>query len=73
MFGWKKTKQIVPLYDQERETPILLASICTGETLAGFKDKATGHFRSVTLITSPADIEDFKMQYGIEGEIRREY
>ncbi|MBR6030208.1 MAG: aspartate dehydrogenase [Clostridia bacterium] len=73
MFGRKKAQAPAQTYDPEKETPVLLSSICTGETLAGFKDRETGHFRSVTLVKSPADIEEFKRRFGIEGEIRREY
>lgn len=72
MFGRKRAAP-APAYDPDKETPILLSSICTGETLAGFKSREDGHFRSVTLIQSPEDLEAFKRAYGIEGEIRREY
>ena len=72
MFGRKKAPPQAA-YDPEKETPVLLSSICTGETLAGFKSLADGHFRSVMLIQSPADLAEFRRMFGIEGEIRREY
>ncbi len=72
MFGRKKAAPAAA-YDPEKETPILLSSICTGETLAGFKSKEDGHFRSVMLIRSPADLDAFRQAFGIQGEIRREY
>ena len=49
------------------------ASICNGEQVAGFKDIHTGKFEEVMLIRRAEDLETFKIMYGIEGEITKEY
>ena len=53
--------------------PILRASICTGETVAGFKDKRTGRFEEIMLIKSEADKELFKEIYDITSDLPTEY
>ena len=60
-------------YDKEKEAPVLRCSICTGEQTAGFREKESGKFRDVALLRSEEDLEAFRRQYGIEGEIRRIY
>ena len=60
-------------YDKENKKPIIKASICTGEQVAGFKDIHTGRIEEVMLIKNPADLEQFKTMYGIEEEITKEY
>ena len=60
-------------YDSTRYTPVIRSSICTGEKTAGFREKATGKFREVQLIRSPADLEAFKARYGISGELETIY
>lgn len=37
-------------YDRTRKKPVIRASICTGEQVAGFKDLTTGVFEEVMLI-----------------------
>ena len=59
-------------YDAEKLTPVIRCSICTGEKVAGVKDKADGHFTEVMLIRSQKDIEKFKEQYHVDS-IRTEY
>ena len=60
-------------YDMENEKPVIKASICNGEQVAGFKDIHTGRIEEVMLIKSPADLENFKAMYGINEEITKEY
>ncbi len=60
-------------YDRNNQNPIIKASICNGEQVAGFKDIRTGKFEEVMLIRRAEDLETFKMMYGIEGEITKEY
>ena len=48
-------------------------SICNGEQVAGFRDIKTGRFEEILYIRKPSDIESFMAEYGIEGEIRKEY
>ena len=68
----KKAKQFTIPYDPKTQYPVIKASICTGEKVAGFKDRADGHFTEVMLITSDTDLMAFKNAYGIE-EIKTEY
>jgi hypothetical protein len=60
-------------YDRQNKKPVIKASICNGEQVAGFKDIHTGKFEETMLIRKPADLEAFKMMYGIDEEITREY
>ena len=63
----------VSAYDPETEKPVLLCSICTGEQTAGFKNLQTGKFTGVMRISSPRDLEEFRLAYGITGEIAKIY
>ena len=67
MFFRKKTK--TASYDPEKVKPVIRASICTGERVAGFEDLQTGKFREVVLIRNQKDLDDFRADYGIIGEI----
>ena len=61
-------------YDKENTYPVFLSSICTGETAAGFRDKTTGKFHEVVLITSDADKKDFCRRFGLSpDEVRQEW
>lgn len=71
--GILKKKTIVRTYDQENKKPVIKASICNGEQVAGFKDIHTGRIEEIMLIKKPADLEDFKKMYGIVGDIEKEY
>lgn len=71
--GLFKKKIISKSYDKEQKKPIIKASICNGEQIAGFKDIHTGEIEEIMLIKSPKDVEMFKKMYGIEEEIIREY
>lgn len=73
MFGRKKKKIEKKSYDRENMKPILHASICTGETVAGFKNRRTGKFEEVMLIKSEADKELFKEIYDITDDLPTEY
>ena len=53
--------------------PMIRASICNGEQVAGFKDLATGAFEEVMLIRDDADLADFKKEFGISGDIAKVY
>ena len=67
-FKKSKTGKIEP-YDHENLYPAIRSSICTGEKVAGFKNKDTGSFTEIMLISSDKDFEAFKRKYGITGEI----
>lgn len=68
-----KKKIIAKTYDKKNKKPVIKASICNGEQVAGFKDIHTGKLEEIMLIKTPEDIEDFKSMYGIEEEITKEY
>ena len=71
--GLLRKKTVTKTYDKKNKKPIIKASICNGEQVAGFKDIHTGKVDEVMLIKSPADLEHFKAMYGIDGEIEKEY
>ena len=68
-----KKKMVQRSYDMENKKPVIKASICNGEQVAGFKDIHTGKIEEVMLIKNPQDLEEFKAMYGITGEITKEY
>ena len=68
-----KKKIVTQSYDMENKKPVIKASICNGEQVAGFRDIHTGKIEEVMLIKSPADLEKFKVIYGIKEEITKEY
>ena len=72
---WKKEKPHGQLaYDRQTQKPVIRASICTGERVAGFKDLKTGRFEEIMLIRDGKDLEDFKITYGIaDHEISKEW
>ena len=53
-------------YDPEREKPVIRASICTGERVAGFRDRKTGTFHELMLIRGEEDIAAFCRRYRVE-------
>lgn len=76
MFGKKKIKKCAKTeaFDREAFQPVIRASICTGERVAGFKEIRTGKFTEDMLIRSGKDMEAFLEKYGLsEAEIRKEW
>lgn len=73
MFGKKKEKTIKPLYDVTKKEPIIKASICNGEQVVGFRDIESGEFHEVMFIRNNEELEGFKRQYGIQGDIKKTY
>ena len=70
---FKKRQQPKGSYDHENKKPVIRASICNGEQVAGFKDLHTGAFEEIMLIRNSDDLVEFKERYGIEGEIEKMY
>ena len=70
--GIFKKKTVTKIYDKENKKPVIKASICNGEQVAGFKDIHTGKIEEVMLIRNQADIDIFKRMYGIDEEIEKE-
>ncbi|MBR1930838.1 MAG: aspartate dehydrogenase [Lachnospiraceae bacterium] len=74
MFGRGKKQMTSVVFDRDRQRAVLRCSICTGEKVAGFKDKETGHFTEVMLIRSDAELAKFVRLYQLEeSEIIKEY
>ena len=73
LFRSKKTSS-VPSYDYNPETerPIIRASICTGEQVAGFKNKTNGAFHEHMLIQSEEDLTAFKDAFELD-HVDKEY
>ena len=71
MFFKKKIEK--KTYDEATKRPVIKASICNGEQVAGFKDLSTGNFEEVMLIKNPSDLEAFKEMYSITEDIEKIY
>ena len=69
MFFKKKPKMLT--YDKDNKKPVIRASICNGEMVAGFQDIHTGAFEEVMLVRSDAEIADFMHQYGITEKFEK--
>ena len=67
----KNLSEIIP-YDPQTQYAVIRSSICTGEKVAGFKNKTDGHFTEVMVIKSPGDEANFKKIYSLES-VRTEY
>lgn len=59
-------------YNPETQYAVIRSSICTGEKVAGFRDKKDGHFTEVMLIRSKKDEQEFKEKYDVEN-LKTEY
>lgn len=71
LFRKKKQKNV---YDKNKLRPVIRASICTGEQVAGFKELETGKFHDVMLIQNQKDLKLFMEQYHVEEEeLSKEY
>ena len=71
MFFKKKVEK--KTYDKTTKKPVIKASICTGEQVAGFRDIATGSFEEIMFIKSQDDLAAFKAMYDIKEEIEKIY
>ncbi|WP_026496875.1 hypothetical protein [Butyrivibrio sp. WCD3002] len=71
MFFKKKTE--TKTYDKENLRPVIKASICNGEQVAGFQNIHTGEFEEVMLIRDNADLVEFTEQYGITDKLEKIY
>lgn len=72
--GMFKKKIIKAAYDKENLKPVIRASICNGEQVAGFKDIHTGKFSEIMLIRNSRDLEEFLEKYDIrKDDVTKEY
>ena len=61
-------------WDRSIQKPIIRASICTGEKVAGFKNLTTGKFEDIMLIRNDHDLNEFLTLYGVRpDEITKEW
>ena len=72
-FSWFGGKNKKPAAHAYRGTPVIRCSICTGEQVAGFRNEETGRIEEVMLLRTPGDLERFRQEYGISGEIEKIY
>lgn len=64
---FRKEKKPLP-FDRENLRPVIRASICTGEQVAGFQNIHTGKFTEVMLIRDDRDLGEFRKLYGLSQE-----
>ena len=68
MFHRKKKPIPSKTYDPALKRPALRCSICTG-----FQNLSDGKFEEVMLIRNESDLQAFRDQYGIAGNIEKIY
>ncbi len=74
MLFHKKASHAETAVEVPNGTPVIRASICTGEQVAGFRDEATGHFTEVMLLRNRADLQEFLRLYGLEeSQVKKVY
>ncbi|MBQ6322244.1 MAG: aspartate dehydrogenase [Lachnospiraceae bacterium] len=59
-------------FDPDKQFAVIRSSICTGEKVAGFKNRSDGHFTEVMVIRSQEDEARFKKIYDLDT-IKKEY
>ena len=47
-------------WDETKKKPVIRASICTGERVAGFQDLSTGAFEEIMLIRNEQDLDKYQ-------------
>ena len=67
---WSRKQREEPRtdYDKTGKKPVIRASICTGEKVAGFRDERTGQIEELMLITGEKDLQTFLHSYGVKKE-----
>ena len=68
----KQTTQASEVFDPALYTPVIRASVCTGEKVAGFRGQ-DGKLHEIMLIRNERDLDAFREQYGIRGDIEMIY
>lgn len=63
-FRKKQAPALVPPEGLGREQIETESSICTGETIIGFRNPKTGRLEQAVAVRSEADIRDFYAAYG---------
>lgn len=71
---WKRKRNSQKAYDRTGKIPVIRASICTGERVAGFKDVKSGRFEDLMVIHSDRDLQKFLKEYEVRAEdIQKEW
>ena len=71
---WKRHGKQAEDYDRTGKIPVIRASICTGEKVAGFKEAKTGRFEDLMVIREEKDLQTFLKRYGVKKEeIKKEW
>ncbi len=70
MFGKKNVVEPVETWDPEVYKAVVRCSICTGEQVAGFKNRTTGKFHEITLISSVKDLDVFMEKYNLSSVVK---
>ena len=75
MFGRKKTEKQRIQFEPSEQAPAMRCSICTGEAVAGLRNRSTGHFEELMLIRNDADLAEFRSMLGLaaDEEVARFY
>lgn len=74
MFFRKKKQEGREKFDKTGKYPVIRASICTGEKVAGFKSIDDGRFEEMMLIRNDSDLREFLQTYGVnESELKKEW
>ena len=70
---FKKKEKAAPSgdFDRENEKPIIKASICNGEQIAGFKNIHTGKMREIWNISRPCMELKRKSKKSINGVVAK--
>ena len=70
----KKSAAGYPSFDRINQIPVLRCSICTGERVACFRDRQTGHGEEVMYIREDSDLREFLEHYGLsEQDLKKEW
>lgn len=68
MFKKRKVHAKTQPYNPQKQEPVIRASICTGEQVAGFKDRESGKFEEAMLIRGEGDLQEFCTRYEVKRE-----
>ncbi|HUM85285.1 MAG TPA: aspartate dehydrogenase [Lachnospiraceae bacterium] len=73
-FFHKKEKRPDFPYDPEKYQPVIKASICFGEKVAGFRERSTGEIHEIMAVKTPDDMQLFLKEFGLsEADVKTIY